>query len=67
MSKSKFLRPGSFREIAPPADEDDVDVVIGAIVLLDGERWCIIGIAPNPYRPDERLVFVERVASPKRE
>jgi len=67
MSKSKFLKPNSFREIAPPADEDGIDVAIGAMVLLDGDRWCIIGIAPNPYRPGERLVFVERVASPKGE
>ena len=65
MNRSKFLRPDSFREIGPPADAEGVDVAIGATVVLDGERWCIVGIAPNPHRPGERLVFVERVAPPR--
>ena len=53
--------------IAPPADEDGVGVAIGAIIVLDGEHWCVVGIAPNPHRPGGRLVFVERVASPREE
>ena len=65
MSRSKFLRVGSFREVGAPDDAEGGDVAIGAVVVLDGERWCIVGIAPHPHRAGERLVFVERVAPPE--
>lgn len=58
----KFLRYGSFREVDRPAGGDDVAVAIGAVVVLDGERWCVVGVAPNPHRPGAHLAFVERVA-----
>jgi hypothetical protein len=38
MSGTKFLGPDSFREFAPPADEDGADVAVGAMVVLDSER-----------------------------
>jgi hypothetical protein len=57
----KFLELDSFREISPPTDLDDADAMRGTVIVLNGEEWHVVGSAPNPNRPGDRLVFVERV------
>ena len=64
MAASKFLENGTFREVARAADAGDAEVALGAVVVLGGVRWCVVGTAPNPNRPGERLVFVERADPP---
>jgi len=56
------LEAGTFREVARPAD--GVAAALGDVITLAGARWRVVGTAPNPNRPGERLVFVERVDPP---
>jgi len=61
VERVKFIESGTFREILAPVEGDSVEVTLGAKITLLGEGWRIVGVIPNPNRPDDRLVFVERV------
>jgi hypothetical protein len=62
MDGLKLLERDSFREFALPVDGHRPDVKLGATVMLNGECWRIVGIASNPNRPGDHLVFVDRDA-----
>jgi len=64
MAASKFLEAGTFREVARAADGSGVDAALGDVLTLGDVRWRVVGTAPNPNRPGDRLVFVERVDPP---
>jgi hypothetical protein len=64
MAASKFLEYRTLREVARAADDDAVEAALGDVLVLGDARWRVVGTAPNPNRPGERLVFVERVDRP---
>jgi hypothetical protein len=63
MGRPKFVEYGSFREVLSPTPVTTSDIRIGTRIVLASVDWRIVGSAPNPHRPGDRLVFVEREAS----
>jgi hypothetical protein len=64
MGQLKFVESGTFRHVARPMDAGDTSVLVGRVVSLRGDYWRIVGAAPNPNRPDDLMVFVERTSLP---
>ena len=58
----KFVEAGSFRSMPSPSDVGDGSRRLGGVVVIAGASWRVVGGAPHPHRPGDRLVFVERLA-----